>query len=169
MRLLITNFLARKWRVLAQAQSAARLGHRGALQAGISRRDRQAAVVGRRLVSQALHGARHDRASSSTWTWTARWPTPPSGSTAVRRRLALRLRVLAARSDALSQAGADNVLAIRLDNPPDSSRWYPGGGIYRNVWLVKTAPVHVATGAPTSPRPRSRRSARRENLKVNRG
>src|SRR6185312_15912830 len=40
--------------------------------------------------------------------------------------------------------GADNVIAIRLDNPPNSSRWYPGGGIYRNVWLVKTAPVHVA-------------------------
>lgn len=40
--------------------------------------------------------------------------------------------------------GAQNVIAIRLDNPPDSSRWYPGGGIYRNVWLVKTAPVHVA-------------------------
>ena len=40
--------------------------------------------------------------------------------------------------------GADNVLAIRLDNPPNSSRWYPGGGIYRNVWLVKTALVHVA-------------------------
>src|SRR6185437_8790823 len=39
--------------------------------------------------------------------------------------------------------GADNVLAIRLDNPPNSSRWYPGGGIYRNVWLVKTEPVHV--------------------------
>lgn len=39
--------------------------------------------------------------------------------------------------------GAENVLAIRLDNPPDSSRWCPGGGIYRNVWLVKTAPVHV--------------------------
>lgn len=41
------------------------------------------------------------------------------------------------------ELGADNVIAIRLDNPPDSSRWYPGGGIYRNVWLVKTAPVHV--------------------------
>jgi beta-galactosidase len=39
--------------------------------------------------------------------------------------------------------GADNVIAIRLDNPETSSRWYPGGGIYRNVWLVKTAPVHV--------------------------
>jgi beta-galactosidase len=40
--------------------------------------------------------------------------------------------------------GTDNVIAIRLDNPKESSRWYPGGGIYRNVWLVKTAPVHVA-------------------------
>ncbi|MET0622938.1 MAG: beta-galactosidase GalB [Pyrinomonadaceae bacterium] len=39
--------------------------------------------------------------------------------------------------------GARNQLAVRLDNPPESSRWYPGGGIYRNVWLVKTAPVHV--------------------------
>jgi beta-galactosidase len=39
--------------------------------------------------------------------------------------------------------GGENVLAIRLDNPPNSSRWYPGAGIYRNVWLVKTAPVHV--------------------------
>lgn len=40
--------------------------------------------------------------------------------------------------------GADNVLAIRLDNPRESSRWYPGGGIYRNVWLLKTGPVAVA-------------------------
>lgn len=40
--------------------------------------------------------------------------------------------------------GGGNMLAIRLDNPPESSRWYPGGGIYRNVWLTKTAPIHVA-------------------------
>ncbi|KZL63640.1 beta-galactosidase [Colletotrichum incanum] len=39
--------------------------------------------------------------------------------------------------------GEDNLLAIRLDNPPDSARWYPGGGIYRNVWLTKVNPVHV--------------------------
>ena len=39
----------------------------------------------------------------------------------------------------------DNVVAVRLDNPNQSSRWYPGGGIYRHVWLTKTAPVHVAT------------------------
>ncbi len=43
-----------------------------------------------------------------------------------------------------AKPGAANELVIRLDNPPNSSRWYPGAGIYRNVWLVKTAPVHVA-------------------------
>ena len=37
-----------------------------------------------------------------------------------------------------------NVLAVRLDNPPDSSRWYPGSGIYRHVWLVETSSLHVA-------------------------
>jgi beta-galactosidase len=39
--------------------------------------------------------------------------------------------------------GGENELVIRLDNPPNSSRWYPGAGIYRNVWLVKTLPVHI--------------------------
>ncbi len=40
--------------------------------------------------------------------------------------------------------GGINQLAIRLDNPPHSARWYPGGGLYRNVWLVKTHPVHIS-------------------------
>jgi len=39
--------------------------------------------------------------------------------------------------------GSDNLIVVRLENPPSSSRWYPGSGIYRNVWLVKTAPLHV--------------------------
>jgi len=39
--------------------------------------------------------------------------------------------------------GHTNVLAVRLDTTKWDSRWYPGGGIYRHVWLVKTAPVHV--------------------------
>jgi beta-galactosidase len=40
--------------------------------------------------------------------------------------------------------GAENVIAVRLDTAHWGSRWYPGAGLYRNVWLVKTAPVHVA-------------------------
>ncbi|HET9571578.1 MAG TPA: beta-galactosidase GalB [Bacteroidales bacterium] len=39
--------------------------------------------------------------------------------------------------------GKKNELIVRLENPDESSRWYPGGGIYRNVWLVKTSKVHI--------------------------
>ncbi|HLP03521.1 MAG TPA: beta-galactosidase GalB [Opitutaceae bacterium] len=39
--------------------------------------------------------------------------------------------------------GGENVLAIRLDNVPESSRWYPGAGLYRNVWLTKTGDLRV--------------------------
>ena len=62
--------------------------------------------------------------------------------------------------------GAENVLAIRLDNPPSSSRWYPGGGIYRNVWLVKTAPVHVGHWGTYLTTPEISRESATVNLKV---
>ena len=38
----------------------------------------------------------------------------------------------------------DNVIAVRLAPEDHSSRWYPGAGIYRNVWLDVTGPQHVA-------------------------
>jgi beta-galactosidase len=41
-------------------------------------------------------------------------------------------------------AGKENVIAVRLDTEKWDSRWYPGAGIYRHVWLVKTNEVHVA-------------------------
>ncbi len=40
--------------------------------------------------------------------------------------------------------GSVNVLAVRLHPEAESSRWYPGAGIYRNVWLEITGPVQVA-------------------------
>lgn len=36
-----------------------------------------------------------------------------------------------------------NTIAVRLNNKSESSRWYPGGGIYRNVRLVTTNKTHV--------------------------
>ncbi len=41
------------------------------------------------------------------------------------------------------QYGGDNQLAIRIDNPNHAARWYPGAGLYRNVWLTKVSPVHI--------------------------
>ncbi|MBO7366455.1 MAG: DUF4982 domain-containing protein [Bacteroidales bacterium] len=38
----------------------------------------------------------------------------------------------------------DNEIKVTLDNPEESSRWYPGGGLYRNVWLTVADPVGVA-------------------------
>ena len=37
-----------------------------------------------------------------------------------------------------------DIVAVRLDNPPRSSRWYPGGGLYRDVRLVRAEPTHLA-------------------------
>ena len=48
-------------------------------------------------------------------------------------------------TDLLNPAGQENVLAVRLENRTESSRWYPGAGLYRNVHLVQTAPIHVST------------------------
>ncbi len=62
--------------------------------------------------------------------------------------------------------GGENVIAIRLENPPNSSRWYPGGGIYRNVWLVKTSPVHVGHWGTYLTTPEVSSSAATVKLKV---
>ena len=40
--------------------------------------------------------------------------------------------------------GADNVLVVRVDATQSEGWFYEGGGIYRHVWLVKTAPLHIA-------------------------
>ena len=49
-------------------------------------------------------------------------------------------------TDLLQPAGATNVLAVRVDNSRvASSRWFTGSGIYRDVNLLTTAPIHIPT------------------------
>ena len=44
----------------------------------------------------------------------------------------------------LHYGGSPNVIAVRVDNSQQpNSRWYSGSGIYRNVWMVTTDPIHV--------------------------
>ncbi len=41
--------------------------------------------------------------------------------------------------------GKENTIAVRVDHSRSAdSRWYTGSGIYRNVWLVYSGPVHIA-------------------------
>ena len=34
---------------------------------------------------------------------------------------------------------------VYLENKPQQSRWYPGAGLYRNVHLIETDPIHIPT------------------------
>ena len=43
-----------------------------------------------------------------------------------------------------TDAATPNVIAVQASNHLPSSRWYSGSGIYRNVHLVVTGPVHIA-------------------------
>ena len=43
----------------------------------------------------------------------------------------------------LNPVGQNNVLAVQVKNEGENSRWYSGSGIYREVKLVKTNPVHI--------------------------
>ncbi len=40
------------------------------------------------------------------------------------------------------QAG-ENTIAVRLENRPQSSRWYPGAGLFRHVHLIRAQRTHV--------------------------
>lgn len=46
-------------------------------------------------------------------------------------------------TDLVNMDGRGNILAVCLENKPESSRWYSGAGLYRNVHVVATEPVHV--------------------------
>ena len=43
----------------------------------------------------------------------------------------------------IANIGGDNLITVRVDASLGEGWFYEGAGLYRHVWLVKTAPVHV--------------------------
>ena len=64
------------------------------------------------------------------------------------------------------KAGEVNVLAVRLENKPESSRWYPGAGLYRNVHLVVTEDVHIPVWGTQLTTPRVSKDIARVELRT---
>lgn len=46
-------------------------------------------------------------------------------------------------TDLVHLDGKENILAVRLENFEEQSRWYPGAGLYRNVHLITTDETHI--------------------------
>lgn len=47
-------------------------------------------------------------------------------------------------TDLIDTSKPEQTLAVRLENPAETSRWYPGAGLYRNVWVTFASGVKVA-------------------------
>ena len=46
-------------------------------------------------------------------------------------------------TDLINSDGKDNIVAVRLENFEEGSRWYPGAGLYRNVHVITTNEYHI--------------------------
>ena len=64
------------------------------------------------------------------------------------------------------KAGEQNTLAVRLENETESSRWYPGAGLYRNVHLVIKEDAHITSWGTQLTTPVVKKDFARVNLKT---
>lgn len=62
--------------------------------------------------------------------------------------------------------GKQNILAIKVRNEGENSRWYSGSGIYRHVWLKILEPVHVAQWGTTITTPEVNAGSAKVNIKT---
>lgn len=64
------------------------------------------------------------------------------------------------------KAGGKNTVAVRLENQPESSRWYPGAGLYRNVHVIVTEDVHIPVWGTFVTTPVVKKEYARVNVKT---
>lgn len=64
------------------------------------------------------------------------------------------------------KAGEKNTVAVRLENLPESSRWYPGAGLYRNVHVIVTEDVHIPVWGTYVTTPTVKKEYARVSLKT---
>jgi beta-galactosidase len=63
----------------------------------------------------------------------------------------------------------ENVIAVKVNTPAKSGRWYTGSGIYRNVWLIETPDIYIDHWDPffTTPAVSSDLAEYRVETKIN--
>ena len=62
--------------------------------------------------------------------------------------------------------GGENLLAVRLENLTESSRWYPGAGLYRNVHVIVTEDAHIPVWGTQLTTPKITSEFAKVNLKT---
>jgi beta-galactosidase len=65
------------------------------------------------------------------------------------------------------KAGEKVTLAVRLENLPESSRWYPGAGLYRNVHVIVTENAYIPLWGTFITTPVVTKEFARVNIKTN--
>ncbi len=69
-------------------------------------------------------------------------------------------------SELVNRDGKPNTLAVRLENRDESSRWYPGAGLYRNVHVIHTDSIHIPVWGTYITTPHVEKDFASINLKV---
>lgn len=66
----------------------------------------------------------------------------------------------------LNSPGKPNIVAVKVENNGRNTRWYSGSGIYRNVHLSITDPVHIAVWGVKITTPEIKQKSAKVNVEI---
>lgn len=69
-------------------------------------------------------------------------------------------------TDFIDPTKKEQTVAVRLENSSETSRWYPGAGLYRNVWVTFASGVKVAEWGHQITTPRVEKEWAQVNIKT---